>query len=94
MADDWRVVQYFLSKSGVDTVEIQGEYAQYRCSCTTYHARRRCKHVNFVRDATRSNGGTFPMRLLGVTREDVEAAHKDADEFRALMAKHSKVEIL
>lgn len=94
MSDDWRVVQYFLSKHGVDSVEIQGDYKEHRCSCTSFQARRRCKHVNFVRDATRVNGGNFPMQLKGISREAVAEAHKDATVFRALVARHAKVEVL
>lgn len=94
MGDEWRVVQYFLSVHGVDHVEILGDYREHRCSCSVYQARRRCKHVNFVKDATRVNGGTFPMQFKGVGRDVIAKAHEDADEFRNLIAKHAKVEVL
>lgn len=98
--EGYRVVQVFLSPELTGACEVGLEVSdkptkKVHCTCDGFAAKARCKHGDFVRKRIERTGGyhitvarTAPDELLA------EAAQLTPAEFRELVLKYAKVEVL
>lgn len=95
----FRLIQVFLSSkagaSGPGIFEVSGDENQnFRCTCPGYAVRRTCRHVRFIKDKIKLNGGIYPLQLNpDVPESEVNQALKSSEEFREFLLKHGKIEV-
>jgi hypothetical protein len=96
MTNTWRTVQLFLGSDGVSEVEINSvDSAQVRCNCKAFKTSSRCKHFRFVKTSMANNNGHYTIQVPEETPDDAAAdAMGSAEEFRAFIIRHAKVEVL
>jgi hypothetical protein len=93
---DWRTVQVFLSGDGVFEVEVDSDNSnKARCSCPSFRAAARCKHVRHVKKQIDLNGGHYSILIPNEVSEDEAAlAMKNSEMFREFVIRHAKVEVI
>ena len=95
-----RLIQIFLSGEidshifGVFEVSADSKRNLF-CTCPGYVAKSLCKHTRVVKDRIESNSGAYPFRWTKkLSTEDIIDAMNDVSEFRSLMLKYSKIDVL
>jgi len=96
MTNTWRTVQLFLGNDGVSEVEINSvDSTQVRCDCKNFTLLSRCRHQRFVKDSMAKNDGHYTIQVPEDTPDEAAAeAMGSAEEFRAFILRHAKVEVL
>jgi hypothetical protein len=93
--DDYRTVQFFLAETGVYEVSADKNNKFFKCTCTGYTARKKCKHIDFVKERTEDNLGVYPTEVSSkATKEEATEAALSNDTFREFLIKYGKVEVV
>lgn len=96
--DDLRLIQVFLGASrnpgpGVYEVSTDNNGMLY-CNCHDFLGRKKCKHVNFVRNRIENNNGNYPLEILSkATQEEAEHARLSNEDYRRFIIKYGKIEV-
>lgn len=97
MENLWRTVQLFISSqaAGVFEVEVDTESKKVRCNCPVWKKTSNCKHVMFVLNRMRLNGGNYSIMVpTEVPEELAMEVQDDPKKFREFVVKYAKVEVL
>ena len=95
----FRLIQVFLSgkagMSGPGIFEVSGDENQsFICTCPGYAVKRNCRHVRFVKERIKVNGGVYPLQVNpDVPESAIKEALKSSEEFREFLLKHGKIEV-
>ncbi len=96
---DYRLIQVFLSSkagtSGPGIFEVSGDEDQnFTCTCPGYKVKRTCRHIRFVKDRIKVNGGTYPIPVNpDVPESEIKKALSSSEQFREFLLKHGKIEV-
>lgn len=93
---DWRMVQLFLSDEGVYEVELDmNDNRNQRCNCPKFAKRNNCKHIRWVERKINDDGGHYSIQIpYEVDEEIANEAFASAENFRAFVIEHARVEVL
>lgn len=96
MDSNWRALQIFLSpKVGVFEVSEHMVSGELRCTCTSFTARRHCRHTRWVGRRRDANDGVFPMQVTTTAKhEDAARARQSSQEFRDFVLRYGRIEVL
>lgn len=97
VAEDWRMVQLFLSprQPAVFEVEMNLENSNVRCTCPTFKGRTTCRHTKFVSACMDNHDGFYPLMVAATAPTDgMNEAMESPEKFRDFVLKYAKVEVL
>lgn len=95
---DKKLMQIFLSPGvtpgpGIFEVSLTPTKV-FICTCPGYLSRNSCKHVVFVKDKVKKNGGNYPLEIsTRCTEEDADKALESPELFREFIIKFGKIEV-
>lgn len=91
----WQITQIFLSDTGVEEVFVNLDNKKLRCTCEGYSSRSACKHVRFVSDRMKINGGVYPVEVSNKASDsESEMAILDPKLFRKFLLRYGKIEVI
>ena len=91
----WQITQLFLSDSGVHEVYVHKDNKKLKCNCDGFEARAFCKHVRFVSERMRTNGGIYPVEVSNkAPHSETEIASSSPELFRNFLIKYGKIQVL
>ena len=94
MEKTWRMIQVFLpvQPDGIYEVDMEEDSGELRCNCPQF--KKKCKHTEFVEDATKSNHGHYKIKVGNIDEDEMEQAYESYDSFRRFVIENAKVEVL
>jgi hypothetical protein len=95
MQIEWRTIQFFLDKETYIASEVSVDAMnpkKVKCSCIKFSKFAKCKHVLFIKEKIKENGGVFNLSIPEeVSDETAHDALRDSDLFRELVLKYGKI---
>ena len=93
--DEWHIAQLFLSETGVHEVYIHPESKKVKCNCDGASSRLTCKHMRYVLERMKKNGGVYPVQVSNKASEsEGNLASLDPKLFRDFIVKYGKIEVI
>jgi hypothetical protein len=87
-----KTIQFFLGLTGVEEVSTDTE-ANLSCTCDGFKQRKKCKHVTWCESGLER--GVFPIQVDKATPDSaIKKAKESDDEFRNLLMKYGKIEVI
>lgn len=87
-----KTIQFFLGLTGVEEVTTDKDANLY-CTCEGFKQRHKCKHITWCEMGLAN--GVFPIQVDKATPDSaIKKAKESDDEFRNLLIKYGKVEVI
>lgn len=92
-----RLLQVFLSRKmhGIYEVSVLLPAGDLSCTCPGFSNRRKCKHIDFVRDRMERDGSGYAVHVETAAVEACKAARGgSAEDWRRFVYRHCPAEVL
>jgi len=87
-AQDYRLVQVFVSENGVFETYIALGENKFACTCPGFRARSWCKHCEFITERAKDG---YALELVTHHRPLTDEISEDAEKFREWVIRNTKV---